>query len=305
MVKVAMLLSRIRLDEKYLLEAFEKRGIQVDRIDDRDLILDVTGTLEKLKKYDVVVERCINHSRALYTLDVLNAHGIKTVNTYEAANICGDKMKNSVALFKAGVATPRVKVAFTPESALEAIEEMGYPVVLKPCVGSWGRLISKVNDRESAEAILEHKQVLGSYHHSTFYIQEYVEKAQGRDIRAFVIGDETIAAIYRTSPHWITNTARGGVATKCEVTPELNDICVRAAKACGGGMLAIDVFEDADGNFSINEVNYTMEFKNSITTSGVDIPGLMADYVIKVAKGEEKLHWDACYAHCGDGSCEV
>jgi len=298
--KVAILLSRIRLDEKYLLKAFEDRGVQVDRIDDRELILDVTGALEKLKQYDVVVERCINHSRALYTLDVLNAHGIKTVNTYEAANICGDKMKNSVALYRAGVPTPKVKVAFTPESALQAIEEMGYPVVLKPCVGSWGRLISKVNDRESAEAILEHKQVLGSYHHSTFYIQEYVEKAHGRDIRAFVIGDKTIAAIYRTSSHWITNTARGGTATKCEITPELDDICVRAAHACGGGMLAIDVFEDKDGNYTINEVNYTMEFKNSIETSGVDIPGLMADYILAVGRGEVKLNWDASYAHCKD-----
>lgn len=302
--KVAMILSRIRLDEKYLLEAFEKRGIEVDRIDDRELILNVTDILTRLKDYDVVVERCINHSRALYILDVLNAHGIKTVNSYEAANICGDKMKNSVALYKAGVPTPQVRVAFTAASALQAIEEMGYPVVLKPCVGSWGRLISKINDRDSAEAILEHKEVLGSYHHSTFYIQEYVEKG-GRDIRAFVIGGRTIAAIYRDSEHWITNTARGGKASKCEVTSELNDICVRAARACGGGMLAIDVFEMPDGTYSINEVNYTMEFKNSIETSGVDIPGLMADYVIAVGRGEEKLHWDACYAHCGAGECQI
>ena len=301
--KVAVVLSRVRLDEKYLLDSFEKMGVEVDRIDDRELILDVTGTL-RFKGYDVVFERCINHSRALYTLDVLNAHGIKTVNSYEAANICGDKMKSSVALYKAGIPTPRVKVAFSSESALQAIEDMGYPVVLKPCVGSWGRLISKVNDRDAAEAILEHKEVLGSYHHSTFYIQEYIEKG-GRDIRAFVVGDKTIAAIYRDSEHWITNTARGGKASKCEVTPALNDICVRAAKACGGGVLAIDVFEMPSGTFSINEVNYTMEFKNSIVTTGVDIPGLYADYIMKVARGEETLHWNACYAHCGMGECEA
>ena len=175
-------------------------------------------------------------------------------------------------------------VAHTPESALQAIERLGYPVVLKPAVGSWGRLLSKVNDREAAEAILEHKETLGSYHHSIFYIQKYVEK-HGRDIRSFVVGDETICAIYRTSPHWITNTARGGVATNCPVTREVNDISVRAAKAVGGGVVAIDLFETPDG-LMVNEVNYTMEFRNSIDTTGVDIPAKVVDYVVEV--GAEK-----------------
>ena len=155
---------------------------------------------------------------------------------------------------------PASRVAFTEDSAIEAIEQLGYPVVLKPAVGSWGRLLSKVNDRDAAESILEHKTVLGSYHHSIFYIQDYVEKA-GRDIRSFVIGDDCIAAIYRTSEHWITNTARGAIASRCEVTAEIADISLRAAKACGGGVVAVDLFESSSG-YLVNEVNYTMEFKN-------------------------------------------
>jgi [lysine-biosynthesis-protein LysW]--L-2-aminoadipate ligase len=173
-------------------------------------------------------------------------------------------------------------VAHTPEAALQAIERLGYPVVLKPAVGSWGRLLSKINDRDAAEAILEHKETLGSYHHSIFYIQEYVEK-HGRDIRSFVVGDETICAIYRTSPHWITNTARGGTATNCPVTAEVNEISVRAAKAVGGGVVAIDLFETPDG-LMVNEVNYTMEFRNSIDTTGVNIPAKVVDYVVAVAR---------------------
>ena len=161
---------------------------------------------------------------------------------------------------------------------------MGYPVVLKPAVGSWGRLLSKINDRDAAEAILEHKTVLGSYHHSIFYIQKYVEKS-GRDIRSFVVGDKCIAAIYRTSPHWITNTARGGLATNCPVTPELSELSLQAAKAVGGGIVAIDVFETKQG-LMVNEVNYTMEYKNSITTTGVNIPKHMAEYVVKVGEGK-------------------
>ena len=192
------------------------------------------------------------------------------------------------ALAAAGVPQPKALVAYTAESALEAIERLGYPAVLKPTVGSWGRLLSKVNDRDAAETILEHKETLGSYHHSIFYIQEYIKKP-GRDIRAFQVGPETICAIYRNSPNWITNTARGGTSANCPVTPELADICTRAARACGGGVVALDLFEDPDRGLLVNEVNYTMEFRNSIAPTNVNIPERMVDFTLKVAKDG----WDA------------
>jgi [lysine-biosynthesis-protein LysW]--L-2-aminoadipate ligase len=229
-----------------------------------------------------VLERCIQHGTALYALSVLDGWCVPTVNTYEVAEVCGNKLLTTMRLVRNKVPAPKTRVAFTPESALEAIEELGYPAVMKPLIGSWGRLVSKVNDRESAEAIVEHKDVLGNYLHSIYYVQEYVAKP-GRDIRGFVVGDETICAIYRYSDHWITNTARGGRAENCPVTPELNDICVRAARAVGGGIVAIDVLE-RDGELLVNEVNYTMEFRNSIDTTGVNIPAKMIDFVLDVAK---------------------
>ena len=280
MPQVGLLCSRIRVEEKLLIREMEKRGADFEVIDDRKIVLEIQ---KNGWEYDVILERCINHSRALYALRIFSDWGLPTVNTYEVANICGNKLLTTSALVQAGIPTPRTRVAFTPQSALEAIEGMGYPVVLKPGVGSWGRLLSKVNDREAAEAILEHKQILGSYHHSIYYIQEYVEK-HGRDIRAFVVGDETICAIYRTSPHWITNTARGGQASNCPVTPELNELCVAAARAVGGGVVALDLFEDDERGLLVNEINYTMEFRNSIDTTGVNIPAKVVDYVLDVAK---------------------
>jgi len=209
MTKVGVLCSRIRVEEKLLIQELQNRDVEFDILDDRELVFDMhnDGT-----DYDVILERCISHSRALYALLMFRDRDVPTVNTYEVANNCGNKLLTSSALIRAGIPTPETKVAFTPASALKAIESMGYPVVLKPGVGSWGRLLSKVNDREAAETVLEHKKVLGSYHHSIYYIQEYVDKP-GRDIRAFVIGDETICAIYRTSEHWITNTAQIGRAS--------------------------------------------------------------------------------------------
>ncbi len=280
-MRIGVLASRIRVEEKLLLTELARRDVPHDLIDDRTLVLELGR--RDFSAYDVVVERCINHSRALAALGILEDQGVLCVNSSHVANVCGNKLLTSQALFRDGVPSPRVKVAFTPESALAAIEELGYPVILKPAVGSWGRLLSKVNDREAAEAILEHKEILGTYHHSVFYIQEFIRKPR-RDIRAFVVGGETVAAIYRTSKHWITNTARGGVATNCPVTPELADICGRAAAAVGGGIVAVDLLEDDERGLLVNEVNYTMEFRNSIAPTGVDIPGRIVDHLLAAAR---------------------
>lgn len=277
-MKIGLLCSILRKEEKLLLEEFRRRGVAPEIVDDRELVFRLDS---RHLDFDVVLERSVNHSRALYSLKVLNDWGIRTVNRYPVAEICGNKFLTTSALLQNRIPTPRTVMAFTPKSALRAIEELGYPVVLKPAVGSWGRLLSKINDREAAEAVLEHKDVLGSYQHSVFYIQEYVPKS-GRDIRSFVVGDETICAIYRYASHWITNTARGGRAENCPVTPEIDRLSQEAARAVGGGVLAVDLFESESG-FQVNEVNYTMEFRNSIHTTGVDIPARIVDYVLKAA----------------------
>lgn len=280
MTRIGLMHSLIRPEEKLLIREFQTReGVELKLIDDRKLSYNLGKDKFDL---DLVLERCINHSRALHALRLFESAGLKCVNSSKVATICGDKILTSIHLQEHNIPQPEVRIAFTEESTLQAIEEMGYPVVLKPAVGSWGRLLSKVNDRDAAESILEHKATLGTYHHSIFYIQKYIEK-NGRDIRSFVIGDRCIAAIYRSSDHWITNTARGGVAQNCPLTDELKTLSVKAAKAVGGGIVAVDLFETKNG-LLVNEVNYTMEFRNSITTTGVNIPELIVDYVLQVAQ---------------------
>jgi len=198
---------------------------------------------------------------------------------------CNDKLLTTLALLRAGIPTPHTMLAFDSQVAIKGMDMLSYPVVLKPTSGSWGRLLARINDRDAAEAVLEHRETLGSYQHHIHYIQEYIAKPQ-RDIRAFVVGERTICAIYRTSEHWVTNTARGAVASNCPVTPELDSLCVRAAQAVGGGILAIDVLEDERRGLLINEINATMEFRNSIAPTGVDIPNAMLDYVLSCAQEE-------------------
>jgi [lysine-biosynthesis-protein LysW]---L-2-aminoadipate ligase len=283
-VRLGVLYTRVRVEEKWLFEALDRRGALYDRIEDRQVKFNLPDPGD-WRKYDLVIERSLSYSRGLYAVTVLNGWGIPTINSAQVSATCGDKLATSSALQAAAIPQPRVSLAFTPEAVLEIIEEMGYPVVLKPVIGSWGRLVSKINDRESAEAVLEHREVLGSYQQQIYYIQEYIRKP-GRDIRAFVVGNETIAAIYRTSSNWITNTARGGIATNCPVTPELNEICLASAQAVGGGVLAVDILEDPDRGLMINEINHTMEFHSSVSTTGVDIPGRVIDFAMHLAKSQ-------------------
>lgn len=281
-LKMGVLYSRVRVEEKWIFNALEKRGVDFDRLDDRAIHFDLENPAP-WRGYDAVIERSISYNSGLYALRILNAFGVTTVNTAAVAEACGDKLTTSTLLAKAGLPQPRNVVGFTPESALEALEELGYPAVVKPVVGSWGRLLAKVNDRDAAEAIFEHKATLGSTQHQVFYVQEYIEKP-GRDIRAIVIGDRVLTAMYRKSEHWITNTARGGEGELCPITPEIESICLGAAQAMGGGVLAIDLIEHSQRGYLVNEVNHTMEFHTMQPLSGIDVAGEIVEYAMSLAK---------------------
>ncbi len=279
-MRLAILTSRIRVEEKLLIDVLKRRAIDFEIIDDGELLFDLAQTPDSWRAFDAVLCRSVSQSRGLAVSHVLEHWGLPVFNTAAVTALCNDKLLTTLALLRAGVPTPRTMLAFDEAHSVEGIEQLGYPVVLKPITGSWGRLLARINDRDAAEAVLEHQETLGSYQHHVHYIQEYINKPQ-RDIRAFVVGNRTICAIYRSSAHWVTNTARGAVTANCPVTPELDELCVRAAQAVGGGILAIDVLEDAERGFLVNEINATMEFRNSIAPTGVDIPDQMIEYVVQ------------------------
>jgi [lysine-biosynthesis-protein LysW]--L-2-aminoadipate ligase len=289
--RIALLCSRVRVEEKMLLAALRDRDAAFKQIDPRKLIVDLQGTgmgTDRLDEYDAVLVRCLSHSRAFYLTRWFEDRGVPTVSSHRTVATCGDKVLTSAALQAVGVPTPRTLAAFSIESALSAIEALGYPVVLKPPLGSWGRLLAKVNDRETAEAILEHKATLGGYAHGTFYIQEYIEKP-GRDIRTMVAGDEVVYAIYRHSDHWITNTAQGGRAELCPLTPDVVELSLAAAQAVGAdgghpGIVAVDLLETAEGRLLVNEVNHTPEFHGAAQAAGTDIADRIVDYMQKIAE---------------------
>jgi len=280
--RIGVLYTRLRVEEKWIFAALERRGVDYERLDDREIYFNLQDP-QFWQGFDAVLERSISYYSGLYALRTLEGWGIPTVNTARVAEICGDKWNTSVALERAGVPQPRVRLTFSIEAALQAIEEMGYPVVLKPVVGSWGRMLAKINDREAAEAILEHRATLGSAQQNVYYIQEYIPKP-GRDIRAIMVGDRVLTAIYRNAEHWITNTARGGQGTLCPITPEIEALCLKASAAVGGGVLGIDLVEHPERGLLVNEVNHTTEFHTAQPLSGVDIADEIVAYTLQVAR---------------------
>ncbi len=282
-MKVALLCSVVRTEEKLLMAALRERAVDFDRLDPRELQLPVAA--EEPVPYDIVLVRCLSHSHAFYLTSWFESRGVPCLSAHHVVHTCGDKWLTSLALARAGVPTPATALALSEPSALSAIEQLGYPVVLKPVLGSWGRLLARVNDRDAAEALLEHKATLGGYQHSVFYIQDHVDKP-GRDIRTLVVGDSVVYAIYRQSQHWITNTARGGSAQPCPLSSEIVDLSLRAAQAVGGGILAVDLLEDQQGKLWVNEVNHTPEFHGALEATDVDIAGTMIDYLLSC--GEAK-----------------
>lgn len=275
MKTIGLLHTTIRGDEKLIMESATRMGVRLELIDVREQILSSAYT----PQFDIALERCVSTTKGDVMTAFLETMGIPVVNSSVVAANCGDKFRTSLLLDKAGVPTPAFGMVFDIAQAHTLVEQLGgFPVVLKPPVGSWGRLLAKINDADALEALIEHKDVLGGPQQKNYYIQKFVEKP-GRDIRVFVVGDEAICAIYRNSPHWITNTARGGKAENCQIGSELKDISLRAARAVGGGILAMDVFETKDG-YTINEINHTMEFKNSEKPTGVSISSKIVEYCI-------------------------
>ena len=281
-MRIGVLYSRLRVEEKWLFAALDNRDVTYDRLLDRDVTFELNKA-EYWQRYDTVIIRSLSTSRGLYAAQVLNSIGVPTINSHEVATVCSDKVSTTIALTQAGIPQPSTRLAFSVDTAIDAGEELGYPYVIKPVIGSWGRLVNRINDRDAAEAVFEHREVLGSFQHQLYYIQELIEKP-GRDIRAFVIDTETPVAIYRHSKHWLTNTARGATASECKVTAELHDICQRAAQAVGGGILAIDLLEDPERGLLVNEINHTMEFHSTVPLTGVDLPGMIIDQALQVTK---------------------
>ena len=273
---ITALYDTIRLEEKLLIESAKKNDINLEMVDCKKLFVDLNDN----KNFDgPVLQRCVSYYRNLHSTAAIEGQGTKVVNCLNTGIFAGNKLFTHMLLQKAGVPTPDATVAFSKDSALEALNKNGFPKIIKPTVGSWGRMVSKINDMDSAEGIIDGREAMYPIH-QVHFLEEFVERPP-RDIRVIVIGDNVAAAIYRNSGdgNWKTNTHLGGSAETCEITNELEDICIKAKDTVHGDIVGIDLMESNDKGMVVHEINNTTEFRNVVRVTGVDIPKLMLEYV--------------------------
>lgn len=278
--RLTILFDRLRWEEKQLYNAARRLGVSVKLVDCKSLLFDCQDTRELLESVEgVVLQRCVSYFRGLYWTAVLESLGVKVVNRFQTSLICGNKLLTTLKLTTHNIPTPRTFATFDVGRAMEAMEKLGYLAVMKPVVGSWGRLVTPIRDRYMAESFLELFNQIEDPVNKVFYIQEMVQRPP-RDIRSVVVGDRVVACVYRhAAPNeWRTNVARGGTTSPCKVTPNLRRVLIDTAKAVGGGVLGIDVMEH-NGKFLVHEVNSTVEFRGAQESTKGDIATAIIKYV--------------------------
>ncbi|MEM2856784.1 MAG: lysine biosynthesis protein LysX [Candidatus Nitrosocaldaceae archaeon] len=278
MKRLGIVYDNIRLEEKALVDAAKRRGIEVETINCADLKIRLD---DGLNIPDVLLQRCVSYFRSLHSTSVFESKGKRVINQLFTSIYAGNKLFTQLLLKNANIPTPKSVIAFSAESALAAIEEFGYPVVLKPLIGSWGRMVALLRDKDAASAVIDDREHMFPLYH-VYYIEEFVNRPP-RDIRAIVVGEQVIGAIYRYAgkDQWKTNMALGGRAEVCKVSKELEDLCVKAAKVLKADIAGVDLMESNDKGLLIHEVNNTTEFKNVARVTGIDIAGSMIDYALK------------------------
>ena len=283
-MKLSITFDRLRWEEKWLIQEARKQGYATELIDVKNLSFEITGKKAKNGFGDIVLQRCISYYRSLFLTKILENFDIPVINSSKVSELCGNKLVTSMLLAKAGIRTPKTYVSLSSDSVEEAAESLGYPVVLKPFIGSWGRMVSLANDPLTLDTIVELKESIQNPIEHMYYLQEFIKRPP-RDIRAIVAGDEIVATVYRNAhaKEWRTNVARGATTTSFKADKELTEIVLKAAELVGGGVLGVDAMESKDG-YMIHEVNNTVEFKGAQAASSTKIAKKIIEYVARSAK---------------------
>jgi [lysine-biosynthesis-protein LysW]--L-2-aminoadipate ligase len=285
-MNLGIVLNRVSFEEKQIILACKDLGINVEQINNQRIFLELNSQKDLDVKSDLILQRSLSLVRALYSTSILETKGYKVVNDYQSTAICGDKLLTTLALVKHGVETPKTYVGFTPEACLENIEKkISYPLVTKPVIGSWGRMVTKIDNFNHLSSEIEAKEVMGNIFQKVHYFQEFIDscaikKDAPADIRVFYIGGECVAVMgrFRSGKDFRSNIALGGTAKKMDADSEMEKICKLAAKSVGGEILGIDLMITDKGYVCI-EVNGTPGFEGLSQSTEVNIGKKIAEYL--------------------------
>lgn len=284
MSKVCIVFDRLRAEEKMLQKEASDLGHDAVMLDAKITQVNTESKRHDYDFGDVVLERCVSYFRGLHFTATLEFMDVPVLNKFDVARICGNKMFMTLLLRKNSVPTPKTYFSFSSQAALENLEKVGYPLVIKPVIGSWGRGVMPLKDRDSVDAIFEIRDITDSPHDRIYYLQEMVKRPP-RDIRIITIGEQPVAGMYRkSSGGFKTNIALGADPEICEITKEMEDAAIKASKAMGGGILGIDMMEDEEKGIVVHEVNNTVEFKGLSRVAKRNIPKEMIEFALNYVR---------------------
>ena len=284
MVRICIIYDKLRFEEKKIYNDIQQKGFDATLVDGKSLIFDTELSKSDSRFGDIILQRVISYNRGLHLTYCLEQIGLPVVNSFSVSEICGNKLITSLILKKNNVPTPKTTFAFSTESARECMKKLGYPLVVKPIIGSWGRGVYQIKDQSMADMMLDSRQENDNSFSRIYYFQELIDRPS-RDIRCIVIGDQIVASVFRYSSEneWRTNVAVGGRTEMAPLTSELNEIVLKASNAVGGGILGVDLMEDKERGYLVHEVNNTVEFRGASAVCKSDIAGAMTDYLVKMS----------------------
>jgi [lysine-biosynthesis-protein LysW]--L-2-aminoadipate ligase len=284
LVRICIIYDKLRFEEKKIYNDIQQKGFDATLIDGKSLIFDTESSKSDSRFGDIILQRVISYNRGLHLTYCLEQIGLPVVNSFSVSEICGNKLITSLILKKNNVPTPKTTFAFSTESARECMKKIGFPLVVKPIIGSWGRGVYQIKDQSMADMMLDSRQENDNSFSRIYYFQELINRPS-RDIRCIVIGDQIVASVFRYSSEneWRTNVAVGGRTEMAPLTSELKELVLKASNAVGGGILGVDLMEDKERGYLVHEVNNTVEFRGASAVCKSDIAGAMTDYLVKMS----------------------
>ena len=286
---VGILNNRITWEVKQLITEFEKNQIKYELLNNQKVYYRLSKEKDLKSNFDLILERSLSYLRGLYSCAILETKGYKVINNFECLTTSGNKLLTTLKLIEKKIPTPETCIAFKDRSAINAIEgNTGYPAIIKPIIGSWGRLIAKLEDYNSATANLECREIMGNIYQKIYYLQEYIPNPNSKnptDIRVFVIGDKCVAAMARFSPEkdFRSNIAVGGTAEPIELSPELEKLSIQSSKAINGEIIGVDLMIKK-GNLNVIEINGTPQFKGIASATKINIASEIVEYIMNKYK---------------------
>jgi RimK family alpha-L-glutamate ligase len=284
-LRVAILSSGGGYHTDALAGALLRRGHRVERARIQAFRAELGSDLEvssgghPLSRCDAVLVRTIPRGsleQMVFRVDTLHAlerQGVAVVNPASAIEKTVDKFYTQALLARAGLPTPRTVVAEDLRGAFEAFAAMR-DVIVKPLFGSNGRGMVRVSDEEIAHRVFRALEL----ERAVYYVQEAIDH-EGRDIRAFVVGDRVVAAAYRRAPGWRTNLARGGQPEPLTLNPEWEEMSLRAARAVDAAYAGVDLLPSRDGRTFVLEVNGIPGWQGLQQTTECDLAQAIVEHL--------------------------